>query len=345
MYGLLKPALFRMDPEKAHHWTLRQFRRSLRVPLLGSTLSSAWKLDSPKLERKLMGLTFPNPVGLAAGFDKNAEHIDLMQRLGFGFIEIGTVTPLAQDGNAQPRLFRLPADEALINRMGFNNAGVEAAVENLKKSKPGVVIGGNIGKNKITENDRAVDDYLISYKALRNHVDYFVINVSSPNTPGLRELQRREPLLRLLSAVQELNQQSSTIRPILLKVAPDITDMQREDIAEVLLQSQMTGLITCNTTISRDGLRTSAESISAMGAGGLSGAPLYDQSLQQLRWFRSALPRDMVIIGVGGINSPERATEMLDAGADLLQIYSALIYEGPALIKSIKRRLMTRPRG
>jgi len=329
-----------MDPERAHHWTLTQFRRALGVPLLGSSLSSAWKLDTPELERELMGLNFPNPVGLAAGFDKNAEHIDLMHKLGFGFIEIGTVTPRAQAGNPQPRLFRLPADEALINRMGFNNAGVEAAVKNLKKSRPHVIIGGNIGKNKTTENSRAVDDYLLSYKALHDYVDYFVINVSSPNTPGLRELQRREPLLRLLSAVQELNQHSQTSRPILLKVAPDITDLQREDIAEVLLQSQMTGLITCNTTISRDGLHTSSDTIAHMGAGGLSGAPLYDQSLRQLRWFRSALPRDMVIIGVGGINSPERAAEMLAAGADLIQIYSALIYEGPALIKKIKHHLL-----
>ncbi len=340
LYSLAKPILFSLDAEKAHGLTLKTFSAASAMPLIGSGLRSQYRYDHPGLERRVMGLDFDNPVGLAAGFDKDAAHIDLMSQLGFGFIEIGTVTPRPQAGNPKPRLFRLRQDQSLINRMGFNNGGLELAITNLKKRTAKLVIGGNIGKNKDTPNEQAAEDYVKGYQGLYPYVDYFVVNVSSPNTPGLRELQNKEPLLELLSTLAELNAQQAESKPILLKVAPDITDGQRKDIADIIEQIDLTGLVSCNTTIRRDLNSASSRELEKIGPGGLSGHVIHDMALEQLRWFRKALGSSRVIIGVGGIDSPMRAGAMLAAGADLIQIYSGLIYQGPQLIKRIKKSLV-----
>lgn len=302
-------------------------------------------LRNKKLERHTMGLSFPNGVGLAAGFDKNGKHIEALANLGFGFIEVGTVTPKAQDGNPQPRLFRLPKDRALINRMGFNNEGVDALVQRLKhlrhKGMPGgVVIGGNIGKNKLTPNEAAENDYLICFEKLFPWVDYFVVNVSSPNTPGLRDLQEKEPLTRLLNLLQEKNHAHDTPRPILLKIAPDLADAQLDDIVEIVRNTNLSGLIATNTTTSREHLHTTTAELEAIGAGGLSGTPVRARATEVIRYLREKLDRQYVIIGVGGIDSPESAQEKLDAGADLIQIYTGMIYEGPGLMKRILRGML-----
>lgn len=287
-----------------------------------------------------MGLEFPNPVGLAAGFDKDGKHIEGLACLGFGFIEVGTVTPLAQAGNPQPRLFRLPADRALINRMGFNNEGLEALVARLKilreKGIPeGIVIGGNIGKNKNTPNESAELDYLLGFEALFPWVDYFVVNVSSPNTPNLRALQEKEPLTRLLSQLQEKNKAKKAPKPILLKIAPDLGEEQLIEITDIIKSSGLAGVIATNTTISRAPLKTSVATLEAIGLGGLSGAPLRERATAVIRTLREQLGPDAVIIGVGGVDSPQSALEKIQAGADLVQVYSGLVYEGPGLIKRI----------
>lgn len=341
LYSLVKPLLFSLDAEKAHGITLKTFSTASAIPLLGAGLRSQYHFEHSSLTKNIMGLKFSNPVGLAAGFDKDAAHIDLMGQLGFGFIEIGTITPRAQAGNPKPRLFRLKSDQSLINRMGFNNGGLELAIENLKRRKSNVVIGGNIGKNKDTPNDEASSDYIKAYDGLCPHVDYFVVNVSSPNTPGLRELQNKEPLLRLLSSLADLNARKDRSRPILLKVAPDITEGQREDIADIINQIELTGLVSCNTTIRRDLASASDQELEKIGAGGLSGHVIHDMSINQLKWFRQALGDQRVIIGVGGIDSPQRAQAMIDAGADLIQIYTGLIYQGPQLVKRIKKSLVS----
>lgn len=292
------------------------------------------------LEKQVMGLTFPNSVGLAAGFDKDGKHLAGLACLGFGFIEVGTVTPLAQDGNPRPRLFRLPEDEALINRMGFNNLGLNALVEELKRWREknpvgGPIIGGNIGKNKVTPNEKAVDDYLICFDKLFPWVDYFVVNVSSPNTPGLRELQEKEPLTRLLNELQTKNRAQTAPKPILLKIAPDLTDSQLDDIADIVRETGLAGVIATNTTISRNGLNTSEASVTAIGAGGLSGAPVRARATEVIRYLRQKLGKGVVIIGVGGIDSAESAREKTSAGADLVQLYTGLIYKGPGLVKEV----------
>lgn len=293
-----------------------------------------------QLERQVFGLNFPNPVGLAAGFDKDGKHIPGLACLGFGFIEVGTVTPLAQDGNPQPRLFRLPKDKALINRMGFNNEGLDALVENLKKLRQqgalnGTLIGGNIGKNKVTPNETAVNDYLLCFDKLFPWVDYFVVNVSSPNTPGLRELQEKEPLTRLLNLLQEKNRAQTSPKPILLKIAPDLTDSQLDDIADIVRATGLAGVIATNTTISRADLNTPESEIAAIGMGGLSGAPVRERATVVIRYLRQKLGKEVAIIGVGGIDSAQSAQEKLAAGADLVQVYTGLIYEGPGLVKRI----------
>lgn len=287
-----------------------------------------------------MGLEFPNPVGLAAGFDKDGKHIAGMACLGFGFIEVGTVTPVPQAGNPQPRLFRLPADRALINRMGFNNEGLEGLAGRLKKWREkglpqGILIGGNIGKNKNTPNEEAERDYLLCFETLFPWVDYFVVNVSSPNTPNLRALQEKEPLTRLLSLLQEKNNSQAQPKPILLKIAPDLTDEQLSDVAEIIRTTGLAGVIATNTTISRANLATPDGSLEDIGAGGLSGAPLRERSTAVIRMLREKLGPQIVIIGVGGIDSPDSAIEKMEAGADLVQVYSGLVYEGPGLVRRI----------
>jgi dihydroorotate dehydrogenase len=338
---LLKPLLFSLSPERAHGLTLWLFETALRIPLLASWLRSAFFLEDSRLEREVFGIRFRNPVGLAAGFDKNGKHIQAMANLGFGFLEIGTVTPKPQDGNPKPRLFRLPADEALINRMGFNNDGIDTLVRQLQQPRPpGIVIGGNIGKNKNTPNEDAGKDYAICFDALFPFVDYFVVNVSSPNTPGLRELQEKAPLKALLQDLQERNRQQAAPKPILLKIAPDLSPEQLDDIVEIVQETRLAGIIATNTTISREGLQTPEAGVAAMGAGGLSGKPLRTRSTEVIRYLHQRSEGKIPIIGVGGIAGPADALEKLEAGASLVQVYSSLVFEGPGLIKKIKRGIL-----
>jgi dihydroorotate dehydrogenase len=292
------------------------------------------------LEREVFGLKFKNPVGLAAGFDKDAKLIDEMALLGFGFIEIGTLTPKPQEGNPHPRLFRLTQDESLINRMGFNNGGVLAAVERLKKRKSSVIIGGNIGKNKVTPNENAVDDYLICLETLHPYVDYFVVNVSSPNTPNLRDLQEKEPLKQLLQAVKSANDLKQNPKPILLKIAPDLTDGQLDDIVEIVQETGIAGVIATNTTVDRSELSTPRSEVETIGAGGVSGRVLGKRSTEVIRYLHQKSKGAFPIVGVGGIFSSQDAIEKLEAGASLIQVYSGMIYEGPGLIKKIKKGLL-----
>lgn len=309
-------------------------------PVARKWLRSTFSVKTPSLERTLWGITFPNPVGLAAGFDKDARFTDALACLGFGFIEIGTLTPRPQPGNPAPRLFRLPADQALINRMGFNNHGVTEAVERLRKRKEPVIIGGNIGKNKDTPNEQAGDDYEKCFHELHPVVDYFVVNVSSPNTPGLRELQDKEPLTKLLNRLQELNQQKEKRKPILLKIAPDLTNEQLDDIVTIVKDSRLDGIVASNTTISRANLKTPAAEVEAIGAGGLSGAPVRSRSTEVVRYIHSKSNGTIPIIASGGIFTAADAKEKLDAGASLVQVYTGFIYEGPAIASNICKGLM-----
>ena len=345
MYQLIKPILFQFDPEKVHYFVTRNLKRFNRFPG-GAALSRAlWDVKDTSLEREVFGLQFKNPVGLAAGFDKNGEMINELANMGFGFIEVGTVTPLPQPGNPKPRMFRLPADGALINRMGFNNLGVDVVAERIaayRKNRPkeqeGVTIGGNIGKNKVTPNEDAVSDYIKCFDRLFDVVDYFVVNVSSPNTPGLRELQEKEPLMQLLNTLQQRNSKNGVSRPILLKIAPDLTIEQLDDIVEIVTQSKIAGVIATNTTISRDGLVT-GDSVKNE-AGGLSGKPLTQRSTDVIKYIAQKSKGAFPIIGVGGIHSPQDAIDKLNAGASLIQLYTGFIYKGPGLIGAINKRLV-----
>ena len=302
-----------------------------RVPGVSWFLRRKVRQQNEGQEVEVAGLKFPNKVGLAAGFDKDAKWLDALALLGFGFVEIGTVTPRAQSGNPKPRLFRLVEDEGVLNRMGFNNEGLVPAVARLVRRPDGLVVGGNIGKNKITPNDRAVDDYLACVDAMHAHVDYFVVNVSSPNTPGLRELQDKEPLTALLRAVVKRNADHPGKRPVFLKIAPDLTDGQLDDIVDIVLSEKVDGVVATNTTISREGLATDAETVSAMGPGGVSGAPVRERATEVIRHLAAKSQGQFPIIGVGGVDSVEAAQEKLDAGASLVQVYSGMIYQGPGL--------------
>lgn len=303
-------------------------------------LESNFCLHHASLQREVFGLTFKNPVGLAAGFDKDAMFIDELACLGFGFIEIGTVTPKAQDGNDKPRLFRFPHDAAIINRMGFNNQGVDAAALRLKKRKTNIIIGGNIGKNKITPNEDAVKDYEYCFRALFDVVDYFVVNVSSPNTPNLRELQEKKPLHDLLLHLQNINLSYPKPKPLLLKIAPDLTDSQLDDVIEIVTQIRLSGIVATNTTLARDGLTSDKEMIENTGAGGVSGKPLKQRSTEIIRYISEKTNGALPIIAVGGIFNGEDAKEKLDAGASLVQVYTGFIYEGPAIAKKICKSLL-----
>jgi dihydroorotate dehydrogenase len=347
MYFLLKPILFQFDPEKVHYFVTRNLKRFNRLPG-GAALSRAiWDVNNPRLEREVFGLKFKNPVGLAAGFDKNAELMGEMANMGFGFVEIGTVTPLPQPGNPQPRMFRLPTDGALINRMGFNNFGVDVAAEriatfrkNAKGAQKNLIIGGNIGKNKVTPNEDAVSDYIKCFDRLFDVVDYFVVNVSSPNTPGLRELQEKEPLMNLLNTLQQRNSKNGISRPILLKIAPDLTDSQLDDIVDIVQQTGIAGIIATNTTISRENLNT-ADNLKSE-TGGLSGMPLTKRSTEVISYIHKKSNGSFPIIGVGGIHAADDAIEKLNAGASLVQLYTGFIYEGPGLIGRINKKLLDR---
>ena len=341
---LLKPFLFSLDPEKAHYFVANMLRRILSIPGKRFFLNQLYQVKDEALKTTVFGIEFPNPVGLAAGFDKDAKMFEQLSVFGFGFIEVGTVTPKPQEGNPKPRLFRLPADEALINRMGFNNEGVEVMVERLKNRKSNILIGGNIGKNKITPNENAAEDYKYSFNMLFDHVDYFVVNVSSPNTPNLRELQEKEPLTNLLLELQKLNQQRQAPKPILLKIAPDLNEAQLNDIIEIVKSSNISGVIATNTTIDRSGLKTAEKTLSSIGNGGLSGRPLREKSTEVIEYLRNRLKPPFAIIGAGGVHSAEDALEKLAAGADLVQVYTGFIYEGPSLVKRINKAIIKKRR-
>jgi dihydroorotate dehydrogenase len=341
MYKLIvRPLLFLIDPEKIHYAVFSFLKLKGSVPGIKNLIRYFFKYEHPSLHKELFGVHFDNPVGLGAGFDKDAKLIDEMACFGFGFIEIGTLTPKPQAGNDKPRLFRLPQDNALINRMGFNNEGVLAAVDRLKKRKSSVIIGGNIGKNKITPNENALQEYGFCFETLYPYVDYFVINVSSPNTPGLRQLQEKEPLRKLLQHVIDLSRAKPKYKPILLKIAPDLTTSQLDDIIEILTETKTDGVIATNTTISREGLNTNKDELDRIGNGGLSGKPLREKSTEVIRYLRQHLGKSFPIIAVGGIMSPHDAMEKLKAGADLLQLYTGFVYEGPALIRKINKMIV-----
>ena len=305
------------------------------IPSVPSLIRSLYQVNDPRLEREVFGIRFKNPVGLAAGFDKDAKLYKELSNFGFGFIEIGTLTPMGQGGNPKKRLFRLPQDEGLINRMGFNNEGVAAAILRLQKNK-NIIIGGNIGKNKITPNEKAVDDYIHCFKSLYPFVDYFVVNVSSPNTPNLRALQEKKPLTNLLNSLQKINQAHEKQKPILLKIAPDLTNEQLLDIIKIVQVTKIAGVIATNTTLSREGL----QSLNSSETGGLSGKPLSQRSTDVIRYLSKKSNNAFPIIGVGGIHTPEDALEKIEAGASLVQLYTGFVYEGPGVVKRINKFLM-----
>jgi len=342
MFKFIRSILFLFDPEKVHYSTMKMIRIILSIPGMKGLWKKMYVVDHPKLKRELFGLTFDNPVGLAAGFDKNASFYNDLAYCGFGFIEIGTVTPVGQEGNPKPRLFRLKEDSGIINRMGFNNAGVDEAIEQLKQRKTDLILGGNIGKNKVTPNEEATSDYVKSFEKLFPYVEYFVVNVSSPNTPNLRSLQEKEPLTELLQTLQDLNSKKEKRKPILLKIAPDLTNEQLDDIIEIVNDTKLDGVIATNTTISREGLKTNKSRIEEIGAGGLSGKPVKERSTEVIRYLATKSNKSFPIIGVGGIHSAEDALEKLDAGADLVQVYTGFIYEGPRLLKRINKAIIAR---
>lgn len=341
MYKLvLKPLLFKLNPEKAHYLTFDLLKLFVGNAFGRFITKSLFSYQHPQLKKQLFGLTFENPVGLAAGLDKDATAFNELAALGFGFIEIGTLTPKPQLGNDKPRLFRLPKDEALINRMGFNNQGVDAAVLRLKNRKTHVIIGGNIGKNKLTPNEDAVNDYEYCFLALFDVVDYFVVNVSSPNTPNLRALQDKEPLTNLLNHLQKINNAKPKRKPLLLKIAPDLTNSQLDDIIDIVKNTNIDGIIATNTTISRDLLTYPLTEIEAIGMGGLSGKPLAKRSTEVIAYLKTHSNNAFPVIGVGGIHSPQDALDKLKAGADLIQLYTGFVYEGPSLIKKINKAIL-----
>ena len=331
----ISPFLFLFDPEKIHHFTFFLLKLTFKVPFIGHLIKSIYSIKNKKLERELFGLKFSNPVGMAAGFDKNATHISEFENFGFGFIEIGTVTPKPQSGNPKKRLFRLKQDKAVINRMGFNNDGVEAISKRLNKQY-NVIVGGNIGKNKNTPNSIAKNDYILCFKKLYNCVDYFVVNVSSPNTPGLRELQSREFLNDLFADLNKIRFESSTIKPILIKISPDLEHRQILEILDVIKINKIDGIIATNTTVNYPQLSSQNKEES----GGLSGAPLYDKSNEVISFISKSTNGKLPIIGVGGITNADQALDKIKAGAHLVQVYTGFIYEGPTLIKKINKKLL-----
>lgn len=345
--SLLRPILFRADPEATHYAAMNSLQQFARVPGALKTLASRTRCKDPRLETKLWGLKFQNPVGLAAGFDKDARWHRELAALGFGFIEVGTITDVAQPGNSKPRLFRLPKDQAILNRMGFNNDGAQEAATRLERQGPSTILGINIGKSKITPNEQATQSYLCSLRKLWKYADYITVNVSSPNTPGLRQLQDRGPLLELLHALSEENRKLSEAelmnpKPLLVKIAPDMSEAQLDDIVEIAFQSELSGIIATNTTISRDRLKTRSPIVAEMGAGGISGKPLTERSRQVIRHLYRQTQRKLTLVGVGGIFDGDDAWRMMAAGADLVQVYTGFIYGGPMMVRNINRRLIER---
>jgi dihydroorotate dehydrogenase len=341
MYKIfIRPFLFLFDPEKVHHFTFRMIRLTAAIPGVKFFRKKAYCVDEPKLKRNLFGLEFKNPVGLAAGFDKNALLLNHWEDFGFGFIEIGTVTPKSQIGNPKKRLFRLKKDQAIINRMGFNNDGVDVIAGRLANRKTKIIVGGNIGKNTSTGDDGAKADYIINFKTLHPHVDYFVVNVSCPNVGSLAKLQNRDFLVDLLSTLKEINRELKVEKPILLKIAPDLNQIQLDEVIEIVITSKIEGVVASNTTTSRENLKTDSDTIQKIANGGLSGKPVRDKSTEVIRYLAEKSGKAFPIIGVGGIHSAEDAIEKIKAGADLVQVYTGFIYEGPGLVKQINKALL-----
>lgn len=341
MYNvLLRPLFFLFDPEKIHHFTFSLIKISSKIPGITALFRNLYAIEDKKLERNVLGLTFKNPVGLAAGFDKNAVLFNELSNFGFGFIEIGTVTPKAQVGNPKKRLFRLQADKGIINRMGFNNEGLESAISQLKKNKGKLIIGGNIGKNTETLPKDYTQDYVTCFEALHPFVDYFVLNVSCPNVGSHAKLNDRDYLEELIGAVQQINNTFPTQKPIVLKIAPDLNTVQLDEIVDLVLTTKLDGVIASNTSVDRSGLKTPIEELEAIGNGGVSGQPIKEKSTQVIKYLADKSNKAFPIIGVGGVHSAEDALEKLDAGASLVQIYTGFIYEGPSLIKKINKAIL-----
>lgn len=339
---LIRPIFFLFDPEKIHHFTFSILKVLSNIPLLPFLFRRLFKIKDKKLERKLFGLTFENPVGLAAGFDKNAVLYNELANFGFGFVEIGTVTPLGQIGNPKKRLFRLKDDQGIINRMGFNNNGIEAVIKKLKKNKGKIIIGGNIGKNTTTKPENYTDDYLICFESLHPYVDYFVLNVSCPNVSSHAKLEDADYLKELILEVKKINSNQAVQKPILLKIAPDLNNRQLDEIIQLMSETKLDGIIASNTSINRNGLMESKESLEIIGNGGLSGKPIKNRSTEVIKYLADNSKKKFPIIGVGGIHSEKDALEKLDAGADLIQIYTGFIYEGPSLVKRINKAILSR---
>ena len=336
---IIRRFLFFFNPEFSHNMALYLLKCLFVIPGVYSLFCYLYCINNRRLERNIFGLNFKNPVGLAAGFDKNAEVFNEFSSFGFGFIEIGTVTPLAQSGNDKPRLFRLPNDNALINRMGFNNDGIELIVKRLKKKYTDIIIGGNIGKNKITPNEIAHQDYLTCFKQIALHVDYVVLNISSPNTPGLRELQNKKYLEKLLSDIQKLNQKDYR-KPILIKISPDLNYPQIDEILELIDRFNISGIIATNTSSKREMLNSESIFLDKIGNGGLSGTPLKNKSKKIISYIHSKRGKSLPIIAVGGIMNGIDALEFLNAGASLVQLYTGFIYNGPSIVKNINKELL-----
>ncbi|UPS91635.1 quinone-dependent dihydroorotate dehydrogenase [Bizionia sp. M204] len=339
---LLRPLFFLFDPEKIHHFTFSLIKTTSKIPGMSAIFRRLYVIEDAKLERQVFGLTFKNPVGLAAGFDKNAVLYNELVNFGFGFIEIGTVTPKGQEGNPKKRLFRLKADKGIINRMGFNNEGLEAAIAQLKTNKGRVIIGGNIGKNTQTKPEDYTKDYLSCFNALHPYVDYFVLNVSCPNVGSHAKLNDKDYLLELISTVQKANTSFNKQKPILLKIAPDLNTTQLDEIIELIAETNLDGVIASNTSVDRSGLKASPKLLTEIGNGGLSGQPIKDKSTKVIKYLAEKSRKAFPIIGVGGIHSAQDALEKIDAGADLVQVYTGFIYEGPKLIKSINKALLNK---
>lgn len=337
---IIRPILFLFDPEKVHYFTFSFLKFIFKIPFVAAITRKTYSLEHPKLERNLFGLKFKNPVGLGAGFDKNALMIPQLSNFGFGFIEIGTVTPKPQIGNSKKRLFRLKDDQGIINRMGFNNDGVDVVVERLKNLNPNLIVGGNIGKNTDSSTNQYTDDYLYCFNALHAHVDYFVLNVSCPNVGSMAKLQDKDYLLELISSVQKANETYKQQKPILLKIAPDLNTAQLDEIIELVAVTKIDGVIASNTSIDREGLKATKERLDVIGNGGLSGKPVADRSTKVIKYLSDNSKKSFPIIGIGGIHSSQDAIDKIAAGADLVQIYTGFIYEGPSLVKKINKRIL-----
>jgi dihydroorotate dehydrogenase len=334
MYSIIRPLFFLLSPERAHYLAMNLLSFGLKIPVVSNIIKQAYKPKNGS-QTQLLGIHFPNQVGLAAGFDKDARWLHLLKELGFGFVEVGTVTPLPQSGNPKPRLFRLKKDLALINRMGFNNQGLDAMVDRLRNRPAGLIVGGNIGKNKNTPNENAADDYIKCFRAIYPFVDYIAVNVSSPNTPGLRALQDKAFLGNLFDTLQEIRTNEKEHKPILLKIAPDLSAEAISDIISTIKEHSIDGIIATNTTIDRSGLNTPQKQLDQIGAGGLSGAPLKNRSTEIVRKLRTELGPDFPIMGVGGIFNRQDFIDKINAGANLVQVYTGFVYEGPAIVRNI----------